>query len=482
MLFNSIHYVIFLPVVLIVYFISPFKHRWLVLLLASCYFYMSFIPVYLLILVFTIVIDYFVGIYLEKIDPGKKRALLIVSLVANLSVLFIFKYFNFFTENFNALLHTLLPGSSESYIPVLSIILPIGLSFHTFQSMSYIIEVFLGRQKAEKHFGYYWLYVMYFPQLVAGPIERPQNLIGQLHANNPFLWDRFIQGAKIIIIGFFMKIVVSDRLSIVVDQVYGDPHSFGSKDLILATYFFAFQIYCDFAGYSYIAIGTSRIFGIKLMENFNFPYFSSSITEFWTRWHISLSGWFKDYLYIPLGGSRIGRLMHMRNLVIVFAISGLWHGANWTFLIWGFLHAGLAIFETILKMLPLKKVFSKNPKNKIFTVIYLIKIAIVFHLVLISWVFFRAKNLQDALYILNHFFDFSFRSLQGLDFQLNIKTGIVVISLLLLIDFLRSSRYLKSKTELIHKWKLEYVFYSFLIISIFLGGVFHGSSFIYFQF
>jgi len=174
--------------------------------------------------------------------------------------------------------------------------------------------------------------------------------------------------------------------------------------------------------------------------------------------------------------------MHMRNLVIVFAISGLWHGANWTFLIWGFLHAGLAIFETILKMLPLKKVFSKNPKNKIFTVIYLIKIAIVFHLVLISWVFFRAKNLQDALYILNHFFDFSFRSLQGLDFQLNIKTGIVVISLLLLIDFLRSSRYLKSKTELIHKWKLEYVFYSFLIISIFLGGVFHGSSFIYFQF
>ncbi|MDH5655982.1 MAG: hypothetical protein OEZ34_08745 [Spirochaetia bacterium] len=203
---------------------------------------MSFIPVYLLILVFTIVIDYFVGIYLEKIDPGKKRALLIVSLVANLSVLFIFKYFNFFTENFNALLHTLLPGSSESYIPVLSIILPIGLSFHTFQSMSYIIEVFLGRQKAEKHFGYYWLYVMYFPQLVAGPIERPQNLIGQLHANNPFLWDRFIQGAKIIIIGFFMKIVVSDRLSIVVDQVYGDPHSFGSKDLILATYFFAFQI------------------------------------------------------------------------------------------------------------------------------------------------------------------------------------------------------------------------------------------------
>jgi D-alanyl-lipoteichoic acid acyltransferase DltB (MBOAT superfamily) len=272
------------------------------LLFASCYFYMAFVPVYILILGGTIVVDYFAGIWLEKTKGAKKRSLLILSLFANIGVLAVFKYYNFLNDNLSGLLNSI--GYHNS-IPSLSILLPIGLSFHTFQAMSYTIEVYRGHQKAEKHFGIYALYVMFYPQLVAGPIERPQNLLHQFYEKHYFKIERVIEGLKLMLWGFFMKLVVADRLAIYVNAAYNNPDKHTGPTLIVATIFFAFQIYCDFSGYSNIAIGAARVLGFKLMTNFNRPYFSRSIAEFWKRWHISLSTWFKDYLYISLGGNKV---------------------------------------------------------------------------------------------------------------------------------------------------------------------------------
>ncbi|RZK15032.1 MAG: MBOAT family protein, partial [Flavobacterium sp.] len=300
MLFNSFHFLLFFPIVTAIYFIIPHKYRWLWLLLASCSFYMFFKAVYILILFFTIIIDYFAGIYIEQ--AGKmidKKRLLLVSIIANVLVLAIFKYFNFLNDNVTGILSW---AGYRNPIPALSILLPIGLSFHTFQAMSYTIEVYRGNQKAERKFGIYALYVMFFPQLVAGPIERPQNMLPQFYERHIFNPVDVAEGLKRILIGLFKKVVVADRLAIYVNSVYGNYEQHGSLSLITATIFFSIQIYCDFSGYSGIAIGTARVLGFRLMENFNRPYFAKSISEFWSKWHISLSTWFKDYVYIPLGG------------------------------------------------------------------------------------------------------------------------------------------------------------------------------------
>ena len=331
MLFNSFHFFFFFIIVTSLYFLFPHKFRWALLLAASCYFYMAFIPVYILILGFTIVIDYFAGIWLEKSEGKKRKYFLIASLIANIGVLAIFKYYNFLNNNLSDLLNSF--GYNNS-IPNLSIILPIGLSFHTFQAMSYTIEVYRGNQKAERNFGIYSLYVMFYPQLVAGPIERPQNLIHQFYEKHYFDYERVVEGLKLMLWGLFMKLVIADRLAIYVNAVYNNSAQHSGITLLVATVFFAFQIYCDFAGYSSIAIGAARVMGFNLMTNFNRPYFSTSISEFWKRWHISLSSWFKDYLYISLGGNRVSIPRWYLNLFIVFVISGLWHGANWTFIIW----------------------------------------------------------------------------------------------------------------------------------------------------
>jgi len=303
MLFNSLEFLIFFPVVTLLYFLLPHRHRWWMLLAASCGFYMMFIPKYIIILAVTIIIDYVAGILAEKPDlsPHKRKSILTISILSTCLVLFIFKYFNFFNTNFAhlaALLHWNYP------IAALKLALPIGLSFHTFQSLSYVIEVYCGRQKAEHHFGIYSLYVMFYPQLVAGPIERPQNLLHQFYAKHAFDYQRVTDGLKLMVWGLFKKVVIADRLAIAVNTVYNDPHSFTGIPLIIATAFFAFQIYCDFSGYSDIAIGAAQVMGFRLMDNFNRPYFAKSIPEFWKRWHISLSTWFRDYLYIPLGGNR----------------------------------------------------------------------------------------------------------------------------------------------------------------------------------
>lgn len=314
----------------------PHKYRWVHLLFASCIFYMAFIPAYILILGFTIIIDYFAGILIENRTGKSRKYFLIMSIVANVAVLCIFKYYNFFIDNVNDLLASI--NIRTTPLPYLAIILPIGLSFHTFQAMSYTIEVYRGNQKAEKHFGIYALYVMYYPQLVAGPIERPQHILHQLKEPQKFEYDRVVDGLKQMAWGMFKKVVIADNLAGIVNMYYSSPESFNGFSAFLAVIFFSFQIYCDFSGYSDIAIGTSKVMGINLMKNFNQPYLANSISDFWKRWHISLSSWFRDYLYIPLGGNKVPIPRMYLNLMIVFVISGFWHGANWTFIVWGALH------------------------------------------------------------------------------------------------------------------------------------------------
>ncbi|MDD2923138.1 MAG: MBOAT family protein, partial [Anaerolineales bacterium] len=360
------------------------------------YFYMAFVPSYILILGATIVVDYFAGILIEEEQSARKKKIyLTLSLIANIGFLAFFKYFNFLNSNIIALAGFF--GWNYS-VENLKIILPIGLSFHTFQAMSYTIEVFRGHQKAERHFGIYALYVLFYPQLVAGPIERPQNMLHQFHEEHFFDYQRITDGLKLMTWGLFKKVVIADRLASWVNRYYDNPQGSSGPELMLATAFFAVQIFCDFSGYSDIAIGAAQVMGFKLMTNFKRPYFALSISEFWKRWHISLSTWFRDYLYIPLGGNRVSQWRWQLNLLIVFLVSGLWHGANWTYVIWGFLHGVYLIVEIYFQ-----KIWNLIPeKIRVFPPALLIRFSrriIVFALVCYAWIFFRAPSLESAVYI-----------------------------------------------------------------------------------
>jgi D-alanyl-lipoteichoic acid acyltransferase DltB (MBOAT superfamily) len=429
---------------------------------------MFFIPYYILILLITIVIDYYAGILIEKAEGQKKKRYLLISIISTCLVLFVFKYYNFFIGNFNAIAQLIDWNYS---VTSLSIILPIGLSFHTFQSLSYVIEVYRGNQKAEKHFGIYSLYVMYYPQLVAGPIERPQNLLYQFHRENKFKYQHFYNGLRYMIYGFFMKLVVADRLAIYVDTVYNNADKHSGLSLAVATVFFAFQIYCDFAGYSAIAIGASRIMGIRLMTNFRRPYLSSSIGEFWRRWHISLSTWFKDYVFISLGGSRISNPFRVAlNFMITFIISGLWHGANWTFIMWGALNGLYLIIErafrnitTYTKRIPL-----------------LFKSAYVFILISISWIFFRSRSIHEAFFILKRSLSLDGKLFLPPDPEIFISCIIAVV-LIISFEILYEQVY-KKRYVRFNYVSFNQAFLVFLLFCILLFGVFDGGQFIYFQF
>ena len=476
MLFNSIDFVIFFIVVTTVYFLIAHKYRWLLLLVSSCYFYMSFVPIYILILGFTIIIDYFAGIFLETSTGKKRKLFLIASLIANIAVLAVFKYYNFLNDNISMLLHG---AGYKNPIPYLSILLPIGLSFHTFQAMSYTIEVYRGNQKAERHFGIYALYIMFYPQLVAGPIERPQNLLHQFYDKHDFDYDRVVDGLKQMLWGLFKKIVIADRLAIYVNEVYGRYETHSGLTLLMATVFFSFQIYCDFSGYSDIAIGAARVMGFKLMTNFNRPIFAKSTGEFWKRWHISLSTWFKDYLYFPLGGNRVAIPRLYINLFIVFVISGLWHGANWTFIVWGAINGFYLIFGLI----------TKKYRDKFNTIIGLdkhpalhtfIQVTTVFILVCLVRVFFRAKSIPEAVYILKKIFSFSGPLwTEGTSMVVMSFSAIII---LLVVEL--KMEYYKGNFSLFNNENriIRKLSYAALIIMILLFGVFDGGQFIYFQF
>jgi D-alanyl-lipoteichoic acid acyltransferase DltB (MBOAT superfamily) len=472
-LFNSFSFLFFLLIVSAVHFWLPHRWQWLWLLAASCFFYMQFIPVYILILFLTIVIDYYAAIWIsETDDPIKKKRYLTVSILSVCAVLAVFKYFNFFNANF-AMLARMVGWNYP--VGALRIILPIGLSFHTFQSLSYVIEVYRGKQKPERHFGVYALYVMYFPQLVAGPIERPQNLLPQFHRERPFDWQMFRDGLLLATWGLFKKVVIADCVAQYVDAVYDNSVNHGGTSLLLATYFFAIQIYCDFSGYSDIARGVSRIFGIELMKNFETPYFSRSISEFWSRWHISLSSWFKDYVYIPLGGNRVPLPRNLVNLFTVFLLSGFWHGANWTFIAWGALHGTYLVIERCAGLWRPKFLQSSN-----FTpafAINLLKIAFTFHLVLISWVLFRAASLHEAIDI--------FRKIAfehgPLFWNVIIIQGAFVIAILAVWDlFHQRTKFWDRLPAFPASFRVACAFA--LLFGIVLFGIESQNQFIYFQF
>ena len=361
----------------------------MLLLAASCFFYISFVPIFILILAFTITVDYFAGLAIEGAVGKRKLHYLIASIVANVGVLFVFKYFDFFNQNLSALADFLHWNYS---LETLALILPIGLSFHTFQSLSYTIEVYRGKQKAERHLGIFALYVMFYPQLVAGPIERPQNLLHQFRERHTVEIERISSGLALMLYGFFKKLVIADNLAPFVNLVYAAPDGYSGIALLIATIFFAFQIYCDFSGYSDIAIGSARVMGFNLMRNFNHPYFSRSIGEFWRRWHRSLSTWFRDYVYIPLGGSRVPTTLLVRNIFITFLLSGFWHGANWTYVIWGALNGGFLAAAHLTR-----NIRPPLPNNKIFGILRaLFQTLFTFALICLAWVYFRAETLVDA--------------------------------------------------------------------------------------
>ena len=390
MLFNSLAYGVFLPVVFLVYWAVPHRYRQIILLLASCYFYMSWNPVYIFLILTTTVVSYSSALLLERREKAReKKWILALSAGVSLGILFFFKYFNF---AFASIARILSLVSLRLHPVTLRLLLPVGISFYTFQTLSYVIDVYRGEEQAERNFISYALFVTFFPQLVAGPIERTRNLLPQIKAEHTFAYDEAAYGMKLMTWSFFKKTVVADVLAVYVQRVYDNPLDYRGFVFFLAAILFAIQIYCDFSGYSDIAVGTARLLGIRLMTNFKSPYFSRSIKEFWSRWHISLSQWFRDYVYIPLGGNRVGKLRHCLNLMVTFLISGLWHGADWKFVIWGGIHGLGQILESGLSG-PERRPAAKGLRGAV-------RIGAVFTFCTFAWIFFVSISAWYAMYAL----------------------------------------------------------------------------------
>ncbi len=490
MLFNSFSFLVFFPAVTALYFALPHRFRWALLLGASCLFYMAFIPVYILILFFTIAVDYAAGLLIERSQGPRRRFWLGASLAANLGVLAFFKYANFFIENVGNALRAF---GWEAALPALSIVLPIGLSFHTFQAMSYTIEIYRGNQKAERHPGIFALYVMFYPQLVAGPIERPGHLLGQFREPHAFDTERVTSGLKLMLWGFFKKVVIADRFAVAVNYVYGNPAAHSGPELALATVFFSFQIFCDFSGYSDIAIGAARVMGFNLVQNFRRPYLAASVAEFWTRWHISLSSWFRDYVYIPLGGNRCARSRWAANLMATFLLSGLWHGAAWNFVLWGALN-GLYIIASAATA-PLRDgLWRASGLGGFGRLRRIVGILGTFSLVTFTWIFFRARSAHDAFRIVSRLgtgWDraASWQSLTGLVSMARLgitKTQLLIAAAAIVAmegihifqEMRGSVRAVLSPRPAWVRWPAYYG----LLLAVVLLGVFRHAPFIYFQF
>lgn len=486
MLFNSLHYAAFLPVAVILYFTFPHKFRWAVLLMLSYYFYMSWNVKLIWLILFTTFTSYISAILIENTTNQKlKKLYMTVGVSVSLICLFFFKYFNFFA----GAIADMSGAFGLSLQPTtLKLVLPVGISFYTFQTLSYVIDIYRGSYKCERHFGIYALYVSFFPQLVAGPIERASNLLHQLYEEKKFDIARTSEGLRLMGVGFVKKVVIADTVAIYVNNVYNNISGFRGLSLIIATFLFSIQIYCDFSGYSDIAIGTARIFGIDLMKNFKAPYFSKSVKEFWRRWHISLSTWFSDYVYIPLGGSRVSKIKHYRNLVITFLLSGLWHGANYTFVIWGIMFGVALCVENYMSAKLKINVTGKMAQMLTMTA----KRIITLLFVNIGWVFFRANNIGDALYV--------FKNIRyGLNiFRLDIYTSamgismgtlvviIMMIAVLFLYDWMEYNEiYLLEKIKTLPQ-RSRYVIYwcmgMAVLVALYTRPVGATADFIYFQF
>ncbi len=434
---------------------------------------MDFMPIYILILGFTIVVDYFAGIFIAKSDGKRRKFFLILSIIANVGILGFFKYFNFLNDNVTGFLSIF---NFQNPVPNNSFALPIGLSFHTFQAMSYTIEVYKGNQKVEKKFGIYALYVMFYPQLVAGPIERPQNIIHQFYTPQKFEYNRVIAGLQIMLWGFFKKIVIADRMAIYVNTVYNAPYHHSAFTLFVATLFAGFQIYCDFSGYSDIAIGSAKVMGYNLMENFRRPFFGKSFTEKVLRWHISLYTWFRDYVYTPLSMKRKkSPYKLLLNVLLIFTLSGLWHGASWNFIVWGFLSGLLVVLERIYQGIV-------KPKRFIKGVWLVISGTIVsFFLYIPITLFFRAVTMRDALYIAKTMLSFKGTRLFKGEPPSIFWYCVFVGCFLLIVEFFQEY-YPNVKVIGHNKLVVRFIGYVVLLTLLLMIGVFNGSQFIYFQF
>jgi alginate O-acetyltransferase complex protein AlgI len=534
MFFNSPEFLLFFTVVTIAFFALPHRFRWIMLLIASYFFYMCWNASYGLLILFTTLVVYLAAILMEKRPKGQKKMILATGLILCLGVLFVFKYYNFFAQSmqgFFGLVHI------DSRIPLLQFILPAGISFFTFQSIGYAIDVYRGEREPERHFGIFALYISFFPQLVAGPIERSKYLLPQFRKRMAFDYDRVTDGLKLMAWGFFKKLVVADRLALYVDRVHINPQQYEGLPLILATTFFAWQIYCDFSAYSDIAIGSSQVMGYDLMDNFNRPFHSKTISDFWNRWHISLITWFREYLYIPLGGNRVSKIRWYMNIMIVFTLSGLWHGARWTFVFWGALNGVFIIISslTIKKRLVVKdwifRGIEKIPAalhvlaggGAVAAAVYgsgrhfsvpmgiiigaagcfllflgfartrdffpkviegmkeFIAVFITVSLFILGAVFFRSNSLDVAIYYFSHMF----RNLtfQGAAIGFNTAEFVAMIAVIIIVEIFHliqrhgSIRHMLRGRPLVVRWALYHVFVFGILI-----GMYKTMQFIYFQF
>ncbi len=494
MLFNSISFIIYFPIVVVLYFAMPKKMRYLWLLLASYFFYMCWNAKYALLLLYSTAVTYSSGLLIDRCDRKKqpqqrKKLFVALSFAMNLSLLFLFKYFDFAVENINFLLAKC---NLQLITPQFDLLLPVGISFYIFQALSYTMDVYRKEIYVERNFLKYALFVSFFPQLVAGPIERSKNLLKQINKETVFSCENVRRGLLLMLWGYFQKIVIADRIGILVDNVYGNVNNYQGCYFLLASVLFAVQIYCDFSGYSLIAVGAARVMGFQLMENFDCPYFAKSVAEFWRRWHISLTSWFRDYLYIPLGGNRKGTARKYLNIMIVFLASGLWHGAQWTYVVWGGLNGMFQVVGSLC--MPLRKklsCFLKVKENSFGQ--RLLKMSVTFVLVDFTWIFFRAENMGDALHIIRSiftvhnpwiFFDNSLYSL-GLT-QKQFHLLIVSLAVLLAADWLKYKKVdvldRLLRQELWCRWSVYIAGILFVLIFGVWGSAYDAQAFVYFQF
>jgi D-alanyl-lipoteichoic acid acyltransferase DltB (MBOAT superfamily) len=467
MTFTTIHFLIFFALVFPLYFVVPRCCRRPLLLISSYYFYMCSGPWYISVIIAITLIDFTAALAMERAStPGARRSLLILSIISNFGLLFAFKYTGFMTRNLN--------DAFGLSLPVLNFVLPLGISFHTFQAVSYVVEVYRRMAPAERNLLNYALYVAFFPQMVAGPIERPHSLLPQFHVEHELRFENVQAGFRIALWGVFKKAVVADLLATAVNKVYSHPQQFTGPILILATLFFSIQIYCDFSGYSEIAIGIARMMGFRLTVNFRQPYLAESVGAFWRRWHISLSTWFRDYLYLPLGGSRVPRSRYFANLMIVFLVSGLWHGANWTFVVWGALHGSYLVLGT----------WTAPLRHRLNTPRF-VEVLLTFSLVTFAWIFFRANNVSDGLYVATHLLNvggFRLTDLLSLGLpRFELILAFVLIAVVAVAEYLMAA----PPGRILQAWEIRpvrLVAYNACLFAVVFFGVFGRIDFIYFQF
>ncbi len=497
MLFNSLNFLIFFPIVTLIYFVIPHKIRYIWLLVCSYYFYMCWNAAYALLLFVSTFITWLSGLAIGNIVKNGKddanrqqsKGIVAISFILNLTILAFFKYAGFAVNSVNQLFQAV---GIQFVVPKVDVLLPVGISFYIFQALSYTVDVYRGDVKVEKNLLKYMVFVSFFPQLVAGPIERSSRLLEQFYEKHSFDFERVCRGLMIMLWGFFQKLVVADRLAVLVNQVFLYNSYYSGIEIIVAVMFFAVQIYCDFAGYSNIAIGASQVMGFELMENFRQPYLANSVSDFWRRWHISLTSWFRDYLYIPLGGNRKGKLAKYRNIMIVFLTSGLWHGANWTYVVWGGLNGLFQVIADITKK-PRQKVkvfFKIHQESESWRILSTV---ITFFLVDFTWIFFRADSMMDAFQIISRIFsqfnpwvlvDGTLYTL-GLS-QVDFWVGILSILLLLAVDIFHE-RGVKIRSWILQqnlwfRWSIYLGAIFFILIFGFYGPNYDASQFIYFQF